>query len=85
MLRYYGSVFGLLLGLVALGVGHTQLAIVGTGCWTLLTFWLIRERLPAQSLSGPTVRQAVLTSLATPFLSIYWRLYGAFTYRTWYW
>ncbi|GAB4040757.1 glycosyltransferase family 2 protein [Spirosoma gilvum] len=85
VLRYYGSVFGLLAGLLALGTGHTNLAIVGTGFWAALTFWLIQERLPSRSTNWQTLKHATLTSLATPFLSVYWRLHGAFTYKTWYW
>lgn len=85
VIRYYGSVFGLLAGLLALGTGHTKLAIVGTGCWAALTFWLIQERLPSPVKDWQSLKHATLTSLATPFLSVYWRLQGAFTYKTWYW
>ncbi|GAB4024813.1 glycosyltransferase family 2 protein [Spirosoma koreense] len=85
VMRYYGSVLGLLISLLALASGHTALALAGLGLWAVLTGWLIRERLPNRAVTWSSLKQAVLTSLATPFLSVYWRLYGAFTYKTWYW
>jgi len=51
----------------------------------LLTLALMSERLADQLLNWTTIKPALLTSLLSPFLSVYWRLYGAFSYRVWYW
>lgn len=83
--RYYASVISAVLGLLALLTNRPTLA---TGClfvWLALTGWLVYDRLSARSVRWQTLFQSVLTSLATPFLSVYWRLHGAYTYRTWYW
>ena len=85
VLRYYVSVIGLLIGLPAIGMGHSKLAIVCLGIWGLLTTKLIGERLQGKFDNWKAFKQVTLTSLATPFLSVYWRLYGAFMYKTWFW
>ncbi|CAN5384821.1 glycosyltransferase [soil metagenome] len=85
VLRYYVSVIALLVGLLAVGVGQPKLALVCLGLWGILTTRLIWERLSGHFGSWQAFKQATLTSLATPFLSVYWRLYGAFTYKTWFW
>ena len=85
VLRYYGSVLGLTVGVFALNKDHTVLATAGIGLWAVLTIRLVQERLPNRAMDWKILKQTVLTSLATPFLSVYWRLYGAFKYKTWYW
>jgi GT2 family glycosyltransferase len=85
VIRYYVSVIGLLVGLLAIGTGQTKLANVCIGLWGFLTANLIWERLQGRFGNWQKFKQATLTSLATPFLSVYWRLYGAFIYKTWFW
>lgn len=85
VLRYYGSVVGLLVGVAGVCTGQKILAVAGLSAWLLITVPLVRKRLPHHSVSWTSSKQALVTGLATPFLSIYWRLYGAFKYRAWYW
>lgn len=85
VIRYYVSVASLLAGLVGLLITNSQVVDFGFSLWLLLTLLLINERLANQPINVTTVKAALLTSMATPFLSVYWRLYGAFSYRVWYW
>jgi GT2 family glycosyltransferase len=85
VISYYVAVVSLLIGLLSISMGQTQLAIVCLGLWGFLTTKLIWERLQGKFGNWQAFKQATLTSLATPFLSVYWRLHGAFTYKTWFW
>ncbi|SOD79353.1 glycosyltransferase family 2 protein [Spirosoma fluviale] len=85
VIRYYVSVASLLVGLIGLLIGNSQVVGLGFSLWLLLTLALINERLDNQPITGTTLKAALITSLVTPFLSVYWRLYGAFSYRVWYW
>lgn len=85
VLQYYTSVFSLAGGMAGLISGHGFIAASGLGIWTLLTGDLIVRRLPEGPLTWAGVQQAVVMAAATPFLSIYWRLYGAVKYRVLYW
>ncbi len=82
--QYYASVLGATVGTTALLTGHPGIALSGFGLWAILEMNLIIRRLPNHKLTGTAIRQTVLTALATPFLSVYWRLYGAFKYRVFY-
>jgi glycosyltransferase involved in cell wall biosynthesis len=84
-LRHYLTVVSVLLALVAAALGNWLLA--GTSLLTHvgLTTWLATERWPAEPTSWPDTKAALLTALATPFLSVYWRIYGAVKYRVLYW
>ena len=78
--RYYATVISLVVGLGAWLVGNLVVAGAGFGVWMVLTSWLVAERWPAQP-TWERIQQTLLTSLATPFLSVYWRLYGAVKYH----
>ncbi|GAB2524011.1 glycosyltransferase family 2 protein [Spirosoma aerophilum] len=85
VIRYYSSVLAFFIGLLGLATGHGQAAALGLGFWLLLTLLLMTDRLSGQPVKGESIKGAFLTSVASPFLSVYWRLYGAFSYRVWYW
>ena len=85
VVRYYATVLAFFIGLLTLTTGNDRLASVCFYLWLLLTLALISERLTDQRLNRATIKPAFLTSVLTPFLSVYWRLYGAFSYRVWYW
>lgn len=84
VVQYYASVMGILLGVLGGLAGSGLAASVGFGLWALLSANLVWSHLP-----DPADRSfwphTVLTALATPFLSVYWRLYGAVKYRVLYW
>ncbi len=84
ILRYYTSVLSVTVGLIGILIGQTSLAVSGLSIWTVLLADLVLHRLPNAPLTWLTFKHAVLTALATPFLSVYWRLYGAIKYRVLY-
>lgn len=85
VMQYYAFVITFLAGLLALALGHTSVAIGVFAIWLLLTITIISRQLPDSPLKWENLRTAILTGVSKPFLSIYWRLYGAFRYKTWYW
>ena len=84
ILEYYASVLAITVGLMGGVSGHLTVATVGFSLWALLSINLVWQRLPEETPSTH-LPQTVMTALATPFLSVYWRLYGAVKYRVLYW
>lgn len=82
--RYYATVLALIGSVVGGALGLPVVSLAGLVGWAVLTGWLFVERLPSQ-LTPAGVGQAFITSLVTPFLSVFWRLYGAVKYRAGYW
>lgn len=85
VLHYYATVLSLLAGVVAVTTGHYAPGLIGWSIWGILCADLIRRHLPQSPLSWTMTRYIVLTALAIPFLSVYWRLYGAVKYKVLYW
>jgi len=83
--RYYLTVSAVLLSGIALMAGQWTVVYAGLGCWLLLTMLLVVERSSGQSFSWQSLGQTLIVGAATPFLSVYWRLYGAVKYRALYW
>lgn len=84
-LRYYITVMSVLVGLVAALLGNVPVALFSLLGFIGLTTWLALERWPSGAASWREARATILTALAIPFLSAYWRLYGAVKYRVLYW
>ncbi len=84
ILEYYASVLAVAVGTLGALSGNTAVAAVGLGLWAILLTNLIGQRLPTNAANAHP-SQTLLTALATPFLSVYWRLYGAVKYRVLYW
>ncbi|GAA4451720.1 glycosyltransferase [Nibrella saemangeumensis] len=87
VVRYYASVISVLIGLLALMMGNVFMAGAGFALWFVLSLSLIINRLTTSG-AGADLKNfsyAVLTGLATPFLSVYWRLHGAVKYKVLYW
>lgn len=87
IVQYYASVMGVLIGMIALTMGSLWVASAGFAIWFVLSLNLIIIRITTAGNGTDTGRfpYAVLTALATPFLSVYWRLHGAVKYRVLYW
>jgi len=81
---YYATVISILVGVLALLAGAEAVAAVAGVVWLAAVLVLVIRRLRGTSRSLPHVVQAVVISLVTPFLSVYWRLYGAVKYRVLY-
>jgi GT2 family glycosyltransferase len=84
IVQYYASVAGITLGVMGGVAGNALVATAGFGVWGILSASLIYNRLPAK-IDRSGLQQTVLTALATPFVSVYWRLYGAVKYKVLYW
>jgi glycosyltransferase involved in cell wall biosynthesis len=55
--------------------------IAGLSGWLILTLWFAFKRLRSTSRNVSHVVEMMVTSFAIPFLSLYWRWYGAFKYK----
>jgi len=84
VVEYYAAVLGVTIGVAGAAAGSTVTSTVGFGIWGILTANLFVNQLP-DKVNGASIRQTMLTAMATPFLAVYWRLYGAVKYRVMYW
>jgi glycosyltransferase involved in cell wall biosynthesis len=84
ILEYYASVLAIGIGIMGGLFRNPALATVGFSLWAVVSANLIWKRLPTNVVARQ-LPQTVLTTLATPFLAVYWRLYGAIKYRVLYW
>ncbi|WP_080060106.1 glycosyltransferase family 2 protein [Spirosoma aerolatum] len=84
IVQYYVSVISIMASLVGLCLGEWGLAMIGLSIWAILSTDLIMRHLPQETLTWTTAKHAIITALATPFLSVYWRLYGAVKYKVLY-
>lgn len=78
---YYGIIIffaGLLMGLL---LKNQPLAITGLVGWAGLTLYFTYKRLAKTSRSLNHIVEMVVTSVAIPFLSVYWQFRGALKYR----
>lgn len=80
---YYGVVGSALVTLGGAIAGNRSLVKAGGVSWLLLTAGLVAHRQANQPV-GELPKNG-LTAALSPFLSVYWRLYGAFEHRVWYW
>jgi len=62
-------------------LGSKPVAWMAAPCWAWLTARFCVRRLRRTSLAPGHVAEMVVTSLAIPFLSVFWRLYGAWKFR----
>jgi len=65
--------------------GAFSLVLVSLALWLLLTVEFVWRRLRNTTRSPSHMAEMVATSLVIPFLSVYWRLYGAVRYRVFFW
>lgn len=84
ILEYYASVLGVGVGFLGALIGSSMAAAMGFGVWSVLTINMLVNQMP-EKVTSTNLRQTILTTLATPFLAVYWRLYGAVKYRVLYW
>ncbi|HSH31556.1 MAG TPA: glycosyltransferase family 2 protein, partial [Candidatus Saccharimonadales bacterium] len=83
--HYYVMLMFLLTALAGLLGGRWPLAAFALSAWLTLTGNFALQRLRRNSRSAAHVWEMVATSLAIPPLSVFWRLYGAYKYRVWFW
>lgn len=79
----YYAIVALTLAAMAMSLaGWTDPAVVALAGAALLILMLARRRLRNTSHAPRHVLEMVITSVAIPFLSVYWRLRGAWHFRT---
>jgi glycosyltransferase involved in cell wall biosynthesis len=79
---YYGILLFFFAFIVGIFLELSVLTISGLSGWIILTSWFIIKRLRSTSRRLHHVIEMIVTSIAIPFLSLYWRWYGAFKYKT---
>ncbi len=88
-LRHYATLISLVVALIAAGMGQLPVLLFGALTYLALTAWLAldqwRSHTSPTANAWQTVQETLLTALATPFLSIFWRAYGSVKHRVLYW
>jgi glycosyltransferase involved in cell wall biosynthesis len=80
--NYYAIIFCFFICLTGLISKSEMLAIAGISGWTILTTGFILRRLKNTSRSISHILEMIFTSMALPFLSIYYRIYGALKFKS---
>jgi glycosyltransferase involved in cell wall biosynthesis len=79
---YYIIVLSFVVFLAGVILASPPITLTAFVSWSLFTGWFILKRLSATSRSFRHVMEMVVTSILIPFLSVYWRLYGSWKYKT---
>jgi glycosyltransferase involved in cell wall biosynthesis len=79
--HYYACIASFLGGIAGLAVHSSAITIVSWSTWSILVGAFAIKRLTLTSRSISHVLEIIVTSIAIPFVSVYWQLYGAWKYR----
>jgi glycosyltransferase involved in cell wall biosynthesis len=79
--NYYFILIGFCGALLSLATRHSAAAMPFIFIWTVLSGQLIIKRLKGTLKTPGHLAEMIVTSLAIPFLSIYWTLYGSVRHR----
>jgi glycosyltransferase involved in cell wall biosynthesis len=82
--RYYYIITALLLLAVIFLFTNSMLTLWCLTGWALLTGWFALKRLNGTSRHPRHVTEMICTSAVIPILSVYWNLYGAIKFKTFY-
>ncbi|WP_345816551.1 glycosyltransferase [Paraburkholderia sp. PREW-6R] len=80
-LLYYAILCAALIMLIGASVGDTATALTALIAWLGLTGYFCMIRLRGRDHGIRHIAEMAWTSIPIPFLSIFWRLYGAFRFR----
>ena len=83
-LDYYGMAAAVVVAIVAVIWGAPLICSVAIAVWTVLMGRFLARRQHGTSHAPAHVLEMIATSLLIPYLSIFWRLYGALKYRVWF-
>jgi hypothetical protein len=83
--NYYAIVAAAVIAIAAALSGHGWLATAAFAVWACLTLSFCWHRLRGASRQASHIAEMLVTSIAIPFLSVFWRLYGAWRYRVLFW
>lgn len=83
-LRYYAVVLLTVGFFAALLSGHAEIAFGMALLWAVLILDFALLRLRQTRRTPGHVLEMIVTSIVIPYLSVFWRLAGAFSYRVWF-
>jgi GT2 family glycosyltransferase len=83
-LDYYGMAAAVVVAIVAAFWGTPLVCLAAVVVWAVLLGRFLARRLRGTSHAPAHVLEMIVTSLLIPFLSIFWRLYGALKFRVWF-
>jgi glycosyltransferase involved in cell wall biosynthesis len=78
---YYAIVGFFAMVVIGLAIPSHSTFIIGIFGWFVLTLLFILRRLRRTSHKWSHILEMIITSIAIPFLSLYWRWYGALKYK----
>ncbi len=78
---YYAIIAFFMLFILGALLNSLFATIAGLSGWLILTLWFAFKRLRSTSRNPGHVAEMMVTSFAIPFLSLYWRWYGAVKYK----
>ncbi len=79
---YYGIIFLFIMTLITAVIQNPVVMQVSLFGCAALVIWFTGKRLSGASLTLKHVLEMIFTSLIIPFLSVFWTLYGAIRYKT---
>jgi hypothetical protein len=80
-LLYYAMFAALVVTIVSLIAGAMSVAACSAIAWLAMTLWFAVQRLKATSHAPAHIAEMIWTSAIIPYLSIGWRIRGAFRFR----
>jgi GT2 family glycosyltransferase len=79
--HYYAIIFFTVEFLIAVWIGNQSVAWVMVGAWLGSVLHFTYRRLKNTKHTPSHILEMLLTSAVIPYLSVFWRLYGAFYFR----
>lgn len=79
--NYYGMVLSLIVLVVAIAVRALPVAWAAFAVWAVLSGLFLSRRLDGTSTDPAHIAEMVVTTIAIPFVAVYWRLAGALRFR----
>jgi GT2 family glycosyltransferase len=79
--NYYLMVIAALLCIISMAAGITWLGLFSFTVWLFLLVAFVYRRLQHTSKRFDHILEMIFTSIAIPFVSVYWQLYGATRYK----
>lgn len=80
-INYYVIILATVVSLTAMLMGNRPVALLAALLWGGLTLQFALQRLAGTRHTFSHIAEMLFTSTLIPFLSVYWRLYGAFRFR----
>ncbi len=80
--NYYAIIFFLIIAIISVFNRQYFITSLAAGGWALLTLLFIQKRLDGTSTSLKHISEIIFTSIFIPFLSVFWTLYGAIRFKT---